>query len=45
MALPIEVTIYVVLPPLEFGEEPSLPLRMIDVVQPYHDSASGFAGI
>ena len=43
MVLPIVVTICVVLPPLEFDEEPSLPLRRIDVVQPYHDSASEFA--
>jgi hypothetical protein len=44
MALPIMATICAVLPPLEFGGGPDLPLRRIDVVWPYHDSASEFAG-
>jgi hypothetical protein len=45
MVLPIEVTIYVVPPPLEFGGGRDLPLRRIDAVWPYHDSASEFADI
>jgi hypothetical protein len=44
MVLPIEVTIYVVPPPLEFGGGRDLPLRRINAVWPYHDSASEFAG-
>ena len=43
MVLPIVATICVVLPLLEFGEGPSLPLRKIDVVWLYRDSASEFA--
>jgi hypothetical protein len=42
MVLPIEVTIYVVPPPLEFGGGRDLQLRRIDVVWPYHDSALEF---
>jgi hypothetical protein len=45
MVLPIEVIIYVVPPPLEFGGGRDLPLRRIDVVWPYHGSASRFADI
>jgi hypothetical protein len=45
MVLPIEVTIYVVPPPLEFGGGRDLPLQRIDAVWPYHDSALEFAGI
>jgi hypothetical protein len=45
MVLPIEVTIYVVPPPLEFGGGRDLPLRRIDAVWPYNDSASAFADI
>jgi hypothetical protein len=45
MALLIVVTTCVVLPPLEFGEGPSLPLQRIGVMWLYHDSASRTAGI
>ena len=43
MVLPIEVTICAIPPPLEFGGGRDLPLRTIDVVWPYLDSASEFA--
>jgi hypothetical protein len=43
MALPIVATICVVPPPLEFGRGRDLPLRRIDAVWPYHDSALEFA--
>jgi hypothetical protein len=43
MVLTIEVTICAIPPPLEFGGGRDLPLRRIDVVWPYHDSASEFA--
>jgi hypothetical protein len=43
MVLPIVVTVCVVPPPLEFGEDRGLLLRRIDVVWPCHDSASEFA--
>jgi hypothetical protein len=44
MVLPIVATTCAVLPPLEFGGGQDLPPRRIDVVWPYHDSASEFAG-
>jgi hypothetical protein len=44
MALTIVATICAILLPLEFGGGQDLPLRRIDVVWPYHDSASEFAG-
>jgi hypothetical protein len=43
MALPIVAAICVVPPLLEFGGGRDLPLRRIDVVWPYHDSALEFA--
>jgi hypothetical protein len=45
MVLPIEVIIYAARPPLEFGGGRDLPLRRINVVWPYHGSASEFADI
>jgi hypothetical protein len=45
MVLPIEVIIYAAPPPLEFGGGRDLPLQRIDVVWPYHVSASEFADI
>jgi hypothetical protein len=44
MVLSIEATICADPPPLEFGGGQDLPLRRIDAVWPYHDSASEFAG-
>jgi hypothetical protein len=44
MVLPIEVTTYVVPPPLEFGGGRDLPLQRIGVAWPYHGNTSKFAG-
>jgi hypothetical protein len=44
MALPIVVTTCVVLPSLEFGEGPSLPLQRTGAARLDHDNASRSTG-